>query len=623
MSMAGEQPPTPTRSIKKDSQRSRKGCPECRSRKIKCDEQTPECGQCLKGGRVCRIIDSIFKPHSYSFLPAPANETTSADSRQISSPAKGPDVLSPQHARDSLQFPLELLNERQDHHHATDNPATCTEYPARDPSLSNGCSPISQHNAQPSAIFYHAPSQDDDTYEDRCEITFFLRHFSEGPGRWMDVYGGQSYFSQQIVLLAHRSPLVRYAACALAAKQLGQTRHPESHIRQTNTQRLMLKTLIATKLGFTWYGAKYYERAIQLLAKQISKKDRISCSLSPNYIYRSELTPQSADFSVPKDQDDDAAPFRILAACILCQYEDVNATIRAWSGHLDGVHRLLRPHLYDPTEFKACSQILQPASALDAVFWFFVLHDMLNCFVTRRRTRIDPEDISLWRNMGLPLDDHGRLSDHSRKVQSEIILFKALVWLMCQLVNSDLSSAMQWMKMNDDFDRWENMVPSSFYIPIAWPPATEPNHANAEAFEREIWFTSDLSAITLAFYHMARIILLIHRPMELFIQQSRSQDDILSTYNTLQHGLRQHAIEIIPIMHAMPSETVRKYMLQPLYVAGRSLIDDKERRALLQILRDMADDFGLFTDYRIKDLCEEWGMPYNGIDRKDGHGIIT
>lgn len=244
----------------------------------------------------------------------------------------------------------------------------------------------------------------------------------------------------------------------------------------------------------------------------------------------------------------------------------------------------------------------------------------MHLVVTRSTTRINPDDLAVWRHMGLPLDSDGHfMTNFAREAPLEAILFKALVRIMCQLMNCDLGDIAQWTKMNEDFDRWQNAVPPSFYIPIAWPPVEANPAPIADPFSREIWFASDICAITLAFYHMARMVLLAKRP----IRPTRDGNDLLGTYHSVQHDLRKHAMEIIPIMHAMPSETVQKYMLQPLYVAGRSLTDGTERRSLLCILRGMGDDFGLFTDYRIQDLCEEWGMPYSGIDRRDGHGILT
>ncbi|KAB8067445.1 hypothetical protein BDV29DRAFT_163376 [Aspergillus leporis] len=411
----------------------------------------------------------------------------------------------------------------------------------------------------------------------------------------MDICGNQSYFSQNAVVLSHQSPLLRYAACALAAKQLGQTRHPELQIRQTNTQSLMMKALIDTKLGFTWYGAKYYERAIQLLAQQLSSGERATNSSSPNQIHDMGLTSNSQP---AYENDDGSLPTQIIAACILCQYEDVNAAIRAWSGHIDGVFRLLRPHLPEPKCFHLSTAIPQPARALDATFWFFVVNDMLNAFVTHRKTRIDPADIVLWCKMDLPLDAYGNpITEAPCDAQSETILFKALIRTMCHLVNSDLENATQWSMVSEEFDRWHDIVPSSFYTPIIWPP-DGPNAGDSIGdFSRETWSPNDICAITVAFYHMSRIILLANRPTEIPVRQPGTTADLIGSYNALHQELRKHAMEVMAIMHAMPSETVQKYMLQPLYVAGRCLTDFKERSALLQVLRNMGDDFGLFTDY--------------------------
>lgn len=68
--------------------------PECRSRKIKCDEQKPECGQCLKTGRSCRILDSLFKPHSYSFMVTPAEKSSPVEVQKSSRRREGTDARS-------------------------------------------------------------------------------------------------------------------------------------------------------------------------------------------------------------------------------------------------------------------------------------------------------------------------------------------------------------------------------------------------------------------------------------------------------------------------------------------------------------------------------------------------
>ncbi|KAL4757649.1 Zn(II)2Cys6 transcription factor domain-containing protein [Aspergillus foveolatus] len=553
----------------KGGSRSRKGCPECRSRKIKCDEQTPQCAQCLKTGRVCRIVDSLFKPHSYTFLAQTSPKPKSRDARSVRAEDKDADEeltrkTNPLNEKDAVAPKAvdNKPNEARTHPPNHDDRALTAETMAIPP-LPECVQTERVSLASTSKRPEDATNQAGETYHDRCEIAFFLRHFCEGPGQWMDLCTDQSYFSQNALAISHRSPLVRYAACALAAKQLGQTRHPESHIRQTDAQRSMLKALIDTKLGFTWYGAKYYEKAIQLLAQQLSSRDGGTYSRSPGHVY--------------------------------------------------GVETPSRQH--------ACEN--------DEETYAGILSLTIDLVVTQRKTRADPDDIVLWCKMGLPVDAYGNLLPETRHDGLfETILFKALIRLMCRLVNSDLGSAAKWTLISEEFDRWQGAVPLSFYIPITWPsdgpnPGDSIESCSRENTSRETWFANDICAMTVAFYHMSRIILLANCPNGIVVRQHGIKDGLIATFNALQQELRKHALEIMAIVHAMPSERVQKYMLQPLYVAGRHLTDPQERSGLLQILRNMGDDFGLFTDYRIRDLCDEWGMECSGIDRRDGYGIWT
>jgi hypothetical protein len=223
-----------------------------------------------------------------------------------------------------------------------------------------------------------------DNYQDGCEVAFFLRHFSEGPGRWMDVCCDQPYFSEQVALLSPVYTLVRYAAVALAAKQLGYMKNPESGIRQTQSHRFMLNAFADSKLDFLWYGAKYYDKAIRILAQQLSHEDGSLCQLSPWGIYQTGLTPQTNEYGLGGAHDSTAATLQALVACILCQYEDLSATMRAWSGHLNGIHKLLRPYLSDPMTLPTPVHIPHPNKAMDAVYWFFALNEMLDaCELSR------------------------------------------------------------------------------------------------------------------------------------------------------------------------------------------------------------------------------------------------
>jgi len=90
----------------------------------------------------------------------------------------------------------------------------------------------------------------------------------------MDICTGErSYFSQYIVQLTSRSPLLRYASCALAAKRLGLLKYSTDTTNVTRRSSLCASSLLQMDLDmdFTWYGAKYYEKAIQLMARETSQ----------------------------------------------------------------------------------------------------------------------------------------------------------------------------------------------------------------------------------------------------------------------------------------------------------------------------------------------------------------
>lgn len=407
--------------------------PECRKRKVKCDEKKPECGECLRTGRVCRIIDSVFRPHSYSFLassslssqrtrPSSSREARFPDSGQerpafdqdapdasadgAGMPQQSPAVPSDQRPRARTASPGPRPWQGQsDREHSVPNisetryapelheaenalaglPPPVTLPPLAEPSPRAFISAHIQSEQNATEI---RPSTDEcrdllnsthvDDYQDRCEIAFFLRYFSEEPGRWMDICCDHPYFSEQVALLSSVCALVRYSAVALAAKQLGYMKHPESAIRQTRNHRRMMQAFADSNLDFLWYGAKYYDKAIQILAQQLSREDSSVSQCPPWGLVQPGLTPESNEISLFGDHDSTEITLQALAACILCQYEDVTATMRAWSGHLNGICRLLRPFLNDTVTLPTALHIPHPNKAMDAVYWFFALNDMLD-----------------------------------------------------------------------------------------------------------------------------------------------------------------------------------------------------------------------------------------------------
>jgi hypothetical protein len=216
----------------------------------------------------------------------------------------------------------------------------------------------------------------EENHNDRVEVAFFLRHFADLGGQWIDICTGQrSYFSQYIIQLSSQSPLIRYSSCAMAAKQLGQMKDSSQATEASRRFGILASNMVQSSIDFEWFGAKYYEKAILLMARQISHGNSIiENHLSPGEIYRSP----ASDSNHLEDNETTSSAFRILAACILSSYEELNATMRAWTSHLDGINKLLRPHLDLPISPNNFYRVPQSLRAMKASFWYFALNDMLN-----------------------------------------------------------------------------------------------------------------------------------------------------------------------------------------------------------------------------------------------------
>lgn len=68
----------------------------------------------------------------------------------------------------------------------------------------------------------------------------------------MDLANGSHFFERQLPILAKSSTFVRHAACAVAAKHLGQVQNPSPKIGPSRGQQAMAKYLTSTSLDFLW-----------------------------------------------------------------------------------------------------------------------------------------------------------------------------------------------------------------------------------------------------------------------------------------------------------------------------------------------------------------------------------
>jgi hypothetical protein len=88
----------------------------------------------------------------------------------------------------------------------------------------------------------------------------------------MDLYDLGNYFASYIPIIAHNSPLTRYSACAIAAKQLGRVKGQKAIMGGVCSQQASTEILQdCEKMNWFYIAAKYYDRAIGCLREALVK----------------------------------------------------------------------------------------------------------------------------------------------------------------------------------------------------------------------------------------------------------------------------------------------------------------------------------------------------------------
>ncbi|KAJ8116905.1 hypothetical protein ONZ43_g4333 [Nemania bipapillata] len=588
------------------SKRSKTGCSECRRRKIKCDEEQPQCGQCLRRRRTCTLQDSQFR---HVFPIQQGSSRVGADIQSDATAKKASDTRNTGATiiRDSNAASANPANERVTRRLASrenqlQGVQSARKTPAEDRRPASGGSEaprtLNDHDSfgdSDSFITLPASSHDDpaiestEVLENKQEELYLLRHYAECIGPWMDLLYRYEVFSREVLTLARDHPVLRYAACAVAAKQLGQMGRTVNGIVRSNTQAALARRLARAQPGVGWYGAKYYEKAIQTLVKSITPTDTI-----PEYIYP-PVSLSQGNLMIQADREDPVV--RLLATCILIQYEQLSTSRDAWSGHLTGFSKLLdligdgillRPN----PRFQAVYPFTKDVMHIKAGFWNFVVNDLEESFVSHAQTRIDTENLALWRNMGLLIEDDGGLAlddtpnglattpEHAR----DKVLSYTLIRLMCKLIDflapsSQTDSYMQhlssselqrrkaaFISLESQFELWYKSLSLSFHADGTFLTERDSKDSAPTLFSRELWYSNDLCSTTMLYYHMARILLLIHRPRDLLPTSAENSAafDLLHMLREMEQKLQLHASDIFSIVCAKPSDAVRLRAIQPL-----------------------------------------------------------
>jgi Fungal specific transcription factor domain len=486
----------------------------------------------------------------------------------------------------------------------------------------------------------------------------------------MDLFDFGTYFSSHVPIKALTEPLLKCAACACAAKQLGRI----TGIRDTGAgghPRLAQPSSGIGEKSIDWYycGAKYYDRAIQLLMKTLQGDDHDSEMTSGGEIShrreRSRSTTQDHGLAADarSETPSDAKSDEVLAAtAILCVYEFLDASGPAWNRHLSGAKSLLdvaqRQMICTKADSLSLVRQLRFSAARKAIFWNFARQDYLSgcessCIkpplsifqdcawltltvINEKQSRLDTDDLSLWKAAGLLLDDEGFVTSSYHNIDAphdtapnlikEDMLSNALVWLLAKLSNFiaageditvDLDSEsdtispfgisqknllQRWQRLKLEVEVWHHSLPDTF-APCARVSPTE--RGLRDRFS-EIWYSIPMCASAMQNFHMAQILLLINKPHESTARRT-TVTERLKSYNMIADTTRYHAREICGISLSRLEGSAHVHSLQPLFVAGQCFTDPEERALVLDLLRDIERERGWATEFRVQQLLQEWG----------------
>jgi len=242
------------------------------------------------------------------------------------------------------------------------------------------------------------------------EVAFLMRHFSETAGQWMDLFDIGCYFAHLVPIQSLSNPLLRFSACAYAAKQISRVRGKKAIVGGiVATQAQMELFSSPEKVDWAYIGAKYYDRAISLLMKELSNSGKQDIPITP--VTEELRSPQSSMQSPQGSSSTHETKRRRLsrpahatnadetfaAAAILCVYEFLDNANTAWSRHLSGTKSLfdlaenegMMP-VQSPTSPGEISRRIMPSRARKATFWNFARQDFLaacrfwRCFLFNR-----------------------------------------------------------------------------------------------------------------------------------------------------------------------------------------------------------------------------------------------
>ena len=278
----------------------------------------------------------------------------------------------------------------------------------------------------------------------------------------MDLFDQATYFGSHIPVKAITNPLLKHAACAYAAKQLGRVNGTKPIVGGPCSKQASMEGWDGPENeDFALVAARHYENAISLLMEALNWDRGTSEANSSEEIDKRQYAPRTLEGMVAERrlrrrlfgsaQSTAGSDDLLAATTILCGYEYLDASNAAWARHLSGTKSLLDVvevgimPLESPTTsgpFSASRNARKPSQARKAIFWEFARQDFVAAFINECRTRLDTDDIAMWKEAGLLLDENNLVIPSNSTdrgisedgLMREDMIGNALVWLSSKLV---------------------------------------------------------------------------------------------------------------------------------------------------------------------------------------------
>lgn len=224
----------------------------------------------------------------------------------------------------------------------------------------------------------------------------------------MDLFDLGTYFASYVPVKALSNPLLKYSACAYAAKQLGRVKGAKGSFGGVFSRQASMEIWPdAENVDWYYYGAKYYDKAIQLLMESLQHDGQGPPLSNPEAFGQWQAAEICDDVEdshrrrrrLTNSRLSSAHSDEVLAAtAILSVYEFLDSTGPEWNRHLSGVKSLLDIAEVGvmPLEQRVSStgtpipRLKKPgfSKARKATLWNFARQDYLAaCKIRRKQTK--------------------------------------------------------------------------------------------------------------------------------------------------------------------------------------------------------------------------------------------